>query len=161
SAADASDAVVNADQAAIKTAELNLSYCKIYAPITGRTGAVMVKPGNLVRVSDVPMVGINQLNPGNVNFTVPQQSLRDVKRYMAEHALTVEATVPNDPGPVEKGNLTFVDNLVDASTGTIHLKATFANAQNRLWPGLFVNTLLTLSQVPNVVTVPTQAIASG
>jgi multidrug efflux system membrane fusion protein len=160
-AADSSDAVVKADEAAIKTAELNLSYCKIYAPISGRTGAVMVKPGNLVRVSDVPMVVINQINPIYVNFTVPQQNLPDVKRYMAQHALAVEATIPNDPGPVEKGTLTFVDNFVDASTGTIHLKATFANSQNRLWPGLFVNTLLTLSQVPNVVTIPTQAIASG
>jgi multidrug efflux system membrane fusion protein len=160
-AADSSDAVVASDEAAIQTSELNLSYCKIYAPISGRTGNVMVKAGNLVKVSDVPMVVINQVNPVYVNFTVPQQSLPDVKRYMAEHSLSVEATVPNDPGPVEQGALTFVDNSVDPSTGTIHLKATFANTKNRLWPGLFVNTLLTLSQVPNAVTIPTQAIASG
>ena len=80
---------------------------------------------------------------------------------MTQHALAVEATIPNDSGPVEEGTLTFVDNLVDASTGTIHLKATFANARNRLWPGLFVNTVMKLSEEPNATVIPTQAITTG
>jgi multidrug efflux system membrane fusion protein len=104
---------------------------------------------------------INQLIPVYVNFTVPQQTLPDVKRYMAQHPLTVEASIPSDSGPVERGTLTFIDNFVDSTTGTIHLKATFENPQNRLWPGLFVNTLMTLSEQPNAVTVPSQAVTSG
>lgn len=159
--ANASDATVQADQAALKTAELNLSYCKIYSPLDGRTGSVMVKPGNLIKVSDVPIVVINQVNPIYVNFTVPQQYLPEVKKYMALHALHVEATVPNDSGPTEEGTLTFVDNAVDPSTGTIHLKATFGNSHNRLWPGLFVNTVMRLSEQTNATVVPSQAVSTG
>ena len=81
-----------------------------------------------------------------MNFTVPQQYLPDIKKFMAEGTLRVQATVPNDSGPAELGTLTFVDNAVDTDDGTIHLRATFANTQNRLWPGLYVNTLVTLSQ---------------
>ena len=143
SAADAADATVNADEAAVKTAQLNLEYCKIYSPIDGRTGAVMVKPGNLVKVADVPIVVINQVNPIFVNFTEPQQYLSDIKRYMATAPLRVQATGPDSAAP-EIGTLTFVDNAVDMTTGTIHLRATFANESNRLWPGLFANTLMTL-----------------
>ena len=161
SAADSSDAVVVADEATVKTAELNLEYCTINSPIDGRTGAVMVKPGNLIKASDVPIVVINQLSPIYTNFTVPQQYLPDLKKYMALGTLRVEATVPNDPGPVEEGKLTFVDNAVDMTTGTIHLKATFANTQNRLWPGLFVNNKLHLSEQPNILVVPAQAISTG
>jgi len=161
SSADSSEALVKADEAAIQTAQINVSFCKIYAPISGRTGAVMVKPGNLVKVGDVAMVVVNQINPVYVDFAVPQDSLADVKRYMAQRPLSVEATVPNDPGVVEQGTLTFVDNAVDVTTGTIHLKATFANEKNRLWPGLYVGTVLELSQEPNATVVPLQAITSG
>jgi multidrug efflux system membrane fusion protein len=159
--ADSSEALVKADEAAIQAAELNVEYCKIYSPVAGRSGVVMVKAGNLVKVSDVPMAVINQINPVYVDFTVPQQSLADVKRFMAERTLTVQATVPNDPGPVEQGTLTFVDNAVDITTGTIHLKATFANEKDRLWPGLYVNTDLRLSEEPNATVVPLQAVTSG
>jgi membrane fusion protein, multidrug efflux system len=159
--ATASDATVQADEAALKTAQLNLSYCTIYSPLDGRTGSVMVKPGNLIKVSDVPIVVINQVNPIYVNFTVPQQYLPEVKKYMALHPLQVEATVPNDSGPVERGTLTFVDNAVDSSTGTIHLKATFTNTRDRLWPGLFVNTVMRLSEQANATVVPSQAISTG
>jgi biotin carboxyl carrier protein len=100
--ADASDATVQADQAAVKTAELNLSYCSIYSPIDGRTGAVMVKPGNLIKVSDVPIVVINQVNPIYVDFTVPQQYLPEVKKYMALQPLRVQVTVPSDTGPFHR-----------------------------------------------------------
>jgi membrane fusion protein, multidrug efflux system len=159
--ANASDATVQADEAALKTAELNLSYCDIYSPIDGRTGAVLVKPGNLIKVSDVPIVTINQVNPIYVDFTIPQQYLPEVKKYMALRSLRAEATLPNDSGPVEQGTLTFVDNAVDPTTGTIHLKATFANAGDRLWPGLYVNTVLRLSEQANATVVPTQAITTG
>ena len=161
SGADAADAVVQADEAAIKTAELNLEFCTITSPIDGRTGAIMVKPGNLVKVADVPIVVINQVNPIFVNFTVPQQYLSDIKKYMAEGQLRVEASLPNDAGPPEVGTLTFVDNAVDVTTGTIHLRGTFANEKNRLWPGLYVNTLMTLSHQANATVVPVQALTAG
>jgi multidrug efflux system membrane fusion protein len=161
SGADAADSVVTADEAAIKTAELNLEYCSIKSPIDGRTGALMVKAGNLVKVADVPIVVINQVNPIYVDFTVPQQYLPDVKRYMAQGTLRVLATVPNDPSGSEEGTLTFVDNAVDPTTGTIHLKATFTNARNSLWPGVYVNTTLTLSQQAAATVVPLQAIVAS
>jgi multidrug efflux system membrane fusion protein len=161
SAADAADAVVNADQAAIQAAQLNLEYCTINSPIDGRTGVVMLKAGNLVKVADVPIVVINQVNPIYVNFTVPQEYWPNVKERMAQGALKVTAIIPQDSGPPVQGDLTFVDNAVDAATGTLHIRATFQNADNRLWPGLFVNTILTLSNEPNATVVPAQAISSG
>jgi multidrug efflux system membrane fusion protein len=158
SAADASDATVSADEAAVQTAQINVEYCNIYSPIDGRTGTLMVKPGNLVKAADVPILVINQLNPILVDFTLPQQYLPDVKKYMAAGSLSVTATLPNDAGASEQGTLTFVDNLIDATTGAIPLRATFANTQNRLWPGLYVNVVLKLSQENDAIVVPTAAI---
>jgi membrane fusion protein, multidrug efflux system len=158
SAADASDAVLNADEAEVKTAELNLEYCRINSPIDGRTGTIMVKPGNLVKVADVPIVVINQVNPIYVNFTVPQQYWPDIKEHVSQGSLRVAATIPQDTGQLMQGTLTFVDNVVDPSTGTIHLRATFQNPQNRLWPGLYVNVMLTLSEQPNAKVVPAHSI---
>src|SRR5665213_1936348 len=135
SAADASEAVLNVDDAAVKTAELNLEYCTIKSPIDGRTGTMMVKPGNLVKVADVPIVVVNQVNPIYVNFTVPQQYWPDIKEHVNRGALHVMATIPQDLREPMQGTLTFVDNMVDATTGTIHLRGTFENSQNRLWPG--------------------------
>ena len=160
SAADASDAVVNADEAAVKTAELNLEYCTIASPIDGRTGTVMVKAGNLVKVADVPIVVINQVNPIYVNFTVPQQYWPNIKEDIERRALQVTVTIPQNSGRPVEGTLTFVDNIVDSTTGTIHLRGTFENSQNRLWPGLYVSVLLTLSQQPNATVVPAQSIVT-
>jgi membrane fusion protein, multidrug efflux system len=160
-AADAADALVRSDEAAVKAAQLNLGYCTITAPIDGHTGTLMVQPGNLVRASDVPMVVINQTSPVYVNFTVPQAVLPDIKKNMAKGRLRVTVDVPNDPGQPEQGTLVFVDNAVDASTGTIRLRATFQNARDRLWPGLFVNAVLRLSEQPNTPVVPAQAVTSG
>jgi multidrug efflux system membrane fusion protein len=160
SGADASDATVNADEAAVKTAELNLEYCTILAPIDGRTGTVMVKAGNLVKVADVPIVVINQVNPIYVNFTVPQQYWPDIKQNVDRRALHVKVTIPQNPGRPVEGTLTFVDNIVDSTTGTIHLRGTFDNSENRLWPGLYVSVLLTLSEQPNATVVPAQSIVT-
>jgi multidrug efflux system membrane fusion protein len=160
SAADASDALLNADEAAIKTAELNLEYCTITSPLNGRTGTIMVKPGNLVKVADVPIVIINQVDPIYVNFTVPQQYWPDIKEHVDRGALPVLATIPQDSGQPIEGTLTFVDNIVDSTTGTIHLRGTFENRQNRLWPGLYVNILLTLSTQPNATIVPAHSVVT-
>src|SRR6202162_2087287 len=160
SAADASDATVNADEAAVKTAELNLEYCTIDSPIDGRTGTINVKPGNLVKVADVPIVTINQVNPIYVNFAVPQQHWPDIKEDVDRRALHVKVTIPQDPDRPIQGTLTFVDNSVDSTTGAIHLRGTFENPQNRLWPGLYVGVLLTLSQQPNATVVPAHSIVT-
>src|SRR5262249_27196615 len=122
---------------------------------------VMQKPGNLLKAADIPVVVINQVDPIYVNFTVAQQYWSDIKKRMAEHALRVSATVPQDPGEPQEGTVTFLDNAVDQATGTIHLKATFENAQTRFWPGQFVNAVLRLSEQPNATVVPAQAITQG
>jgi multidrug efflux system membrane fusion protein len=121
----------------------------------------MLKPGNLVKIADVPIVVINQVNPIYVNFTVPQQYWPEVKKYMAQGTMRVKATIPQDSGSAEIGTVAFVDNAVDPTTGTIHLRATFSNSDNRLWPGLYVNVLLTLSEELGATVVPAQAILQG
>ena len=160
--AAALDAAVRADRAAAEKAQLDLEYCTINSPIDGRTGYLMVHAGNLTKANDVPiLVVINQLNPIYVNFAVPEQHLARVKKYMAVTKLRVQAAVPDGLGRSEEGTLTFVDNTVDMTTGTIHLKATFANQQRRLWPGQYVNVVLTLAREPNAVVIPSQAVQSG
>lgn len=161
SAAAAAEATVSADEAALKTAQLNLEYCKIYSPMDGRTGAVLVKPGNLVKVADVPIVVIKRLSPIPVDFTVPQEYLREITKHLAAKPLHVEATVPNSLGPPEIGKLVFVENAVDTTTGTIRLRALFENSSNALWPGLYVNTVMTLAEESNATVIPSQAIIAG
>jgi multidrug efflux system membrane fusion protein len=161
STADASDATVVSDEAAIRQSELNLEYCTIAAPIDGYTGKLMVQPGNLVRVAD-QLIVINQISPIYVSFSVPQQNLDDIKNYMAKGKLPVTAALPNDDnGAPEKGLLEFVDNAVDPTTGTIRLRAQFENSRKKLWPGLFVNTSLRLANRPNTLVVPAQAISTN
>lgn len=162
SAANAAAAQVKADEATVEAAQLNLAYTQIASPIDGRTGALQVYAGNLVKANDVSiLVVINQIQPIYVNFAIPEDQLPAVKKYRAGGRPRVEATIPNDPGPAEQGTLTFIDNTVDVSTGTIHLKATFANARRRLWPGQFANVTLTLTDQPGATVVPTQAITAG
>jgi multidrug efflux system membrane fusion protein len=160
--ADAAEAVVDADKAAVENAKVQLSYCYIYAPVTGRVGSLLVNEGNLVRVNDAtPLVIINQINPINVTFSVPEQHLAELKRHMAADTLRVDATFQSDEGRPEQGVLAFVDNTVDRSTGTIKLKAEFVNRDRRLWPGQFVNVALTLGTQKDAVVVPSEAIQVG
>jgi multidrug efflux system membrane fusion protein len=160
--ADAAEAVVVADQAAVENAKVQLSYCYIYAPMSGRVGSLLVNEGNLVRVNDgAPLVVINQLTPIYVTFSVPEQNLEDIKRHMAAGKLKVDARFPSDEGRPETGTLSFVDNAIDRATGTVKLKAEFANATRRLWPGQFVNVALTLTSQPNAVVIPSEAIQVG
>lgn len=155
------EAALAADQALIENANLNLAYCTIRSPIDGRTGSLAVHAGNLVKANDVPiLVVINQVNPIYVSFSVPQQYLAEIKTQMAGRPLRVEAFVENDRRP-EEGTLTFVDNAVDPATGTIRLKARFENQAQRLWPGLFVNAVLTLGVEHGAVVVPSEAVQEG
>ncbi len=160
--ADAAEAVVEADKAAVENAKVQLSYCYIYSPVNGRVGSLLVNEGNLVRVNDAaPLVVINQVNPIYVTFSVPEQHLSDLKRHMSSGTLSVDASFQSDDGRPEQGKLEFVDNAVDRSTGTIKLKAAFANTDRRLWPGQFINVALTLSTEPNAVVVPSEAVQVG
>jgi multidrug efflux system membrane fusion protein len=152
---------VHADEAAVESAKLQLQYCEIYSPVDGRTGALQVYPGNLVKENDVPvLVVINQIAPLYLDFSVPEQYLGVIKKYMTAGRLQIEATPYGDTTP-ETGYLTFVDNTVDNTTGTIKLKGTFENTDHRLWPGQFSTVALRLSEQENATVVPTQAVQTG
>jgi multidrug efflux system membrane fusion protein len=160
------DAAIRADQAAIENARVNLNYTTIRAPITGRTGAINLKRGNLVKSNDttqqaVPLVTITQLRPIYVTFTVPERHLTQIRTAVASERLPVIVMVPDQPQTPIAGALTFVDNQVDVATGTISLKGTFANDDARLWPGQFVNVTLTLGVQANALVVPSAAIQIG
>lgn len=159
--ADALAAVVEADRANVESGRLQLAYCTIKSPITGRAGSVLVNVGNVIKANDVALTTINQLMPIYVTFSVPEQNLSDIKKYMATRELRVDAVIPGDEKRPVRGELTFIDNTVDKSTGTIKLKGTFENSDRRLWPGQFVDVSLTLTTEPNRVVVPSQAVQTG
>ncbi len=153
---------MKADDAAVETARLNVSYCRIAAPISGRTGGLLVHSGNMIKANDDrALVVINQVEPIYVTFALPEAVLADVKRRAAAGALKVSA-LPNGPGLTpSEGTLSFIDNTVDTTTGTINLKATFPNHDRALWPGQFTNVSLTLATEVNAVVAPTQAVQAG
>jgi multidrug efflux system membrane fusion protein len=156
-------AAIEADQAVVDNAQIQLNYTVIRAPMDGRTGSLLVHAGSAVKARDDSgaMVMINQIHPVYVTFAVPQKYLGDIKRYMEQGALKVGAIPQGQDADPIRGELTFVNNTVDPATASIQLKATFANADNRLWPGQFLGVLLTLTTEPNAVVVPTQAIQTG
>jgi membrane fusion protein, multidrug efflux system len=161
SAANAMAATVAADKAAVETAKINLEYTSIYSPINGRTGSVGVKEGNLVKANDVPiLVTINQIEPIYVSFSIPEQQLAELKQYSNTKSLKVDAA-PQGSTQHFQGRLTFIDNSVDLTTGTIKLKATFDNAAHALWPGQFADVNLTLKSQPNAIVVPTAALQTS
>jgi multidrug efflux system membrane fusion protein len=166
--ARASEAMVNtarasmaSDQSAVAKAKLDLSYCTIPAPISGRTGNLLVHAGNLVKENDVALVVIHAVEPIFVNFGVPEDHLSAIRRLNAVHPLPVHVILQDGGNRSATGSLAVIDNTVDATTGTIHLKATFANADGLLWPGQFVNVALTLDTVRDATVVPTEAIQAG
>jgi multidrug efflux system membrane fusion protein len=151
-----------ADRAAVENAKVQLQYATIRAPITGRTGALMVNAGNLVRANDqTPLVTINQVTPIYVSFALPEPLLADLRRYMAQGSLRVEARPGNDETFRAIGRITFVDNAVDQTTGTIKIKGTFPNEDRRLWPGQFVNVMVRLATQSDAVVVPSIAVQTG
>lgn len=155
------NATVEADRAAVTNAKIQLQYATITAPITGRTGALMVHQGNLVRANDqTPLVVINEVAPISVAFTIPEARLADLRRYMSRGSLTVTATPQGSDSPAS-GRITFIDNAVDQNTGTIRIKGTFPNTDGRLWPGQFVNVVVTLSTEPLAIVVPSAAVQAG
>lgn len=161
--AAAAAATVKADEAAVENTRLQLEYCRITAPISGRTGSLLVHAGNVVKANDdKPLLVINQIQPIYVTFAVPESALSQIQaRSAGGRKLTVTAAPPDSPENAQTGELTFLDNAVDRATGTITLKATFANASRSLWPGQFANVVMTLATEPNALTVPTQAVQTG
>ena len=161
SSATALDATLDSDRAAVENAKVQLQYATITAPISGRTGALIVHEGNLVRANDVsPLVIINQVTPIYVSFGIPEGRLPDLKRYLAQNTVHVEAAAPGETTS-SSGRITFIDNAVDSTTGQIRIKASFPNGDHRLWPGQFANVTVTLSTEPNAIVVPTVAVQNG
>ena len=158
---DALAGTVAADRAEVTNAELNLQYTEIRSPIDGRTGSLQFHEGNVVKSPDDVLLTINQIHPIYATFAVPERYLPEIQKQMRGGSLAVAARYENLTGEPPRGQLTFVDNAVDPTTGTIQLKATFPNTSSRLWPGQFVQVELTLSELTNAVVVPTQAVQTG
>ena len=163
-AIDTARATLNVEQVAVDKAKLDLSYCQIKAPISGRTGNLLVHAGNLVKANDVPLVVINRVTPVFVSFNAPERYLNEIRRLSATHRLPIHV-IPheNSVGSVakEQGQLTVIDNTVDAQTGTIRLKGIFDNARRLLWPGQFVDVVLQLGSTQNATVIPAQAVQAG
>ena len=156
------EATLASDRAAVENAKVQLQYATIRAPISGRTGALMVNAGNLVRANDqAPLVTINQLTPIYVSFALPEPLLPDLRRYMARGSLRVEARPSSGESHLATGTVTFIDNAVDQTTGTIKVKGTFPNADRQLWPGQFVNVVVRLMTEAAAIVVPTLAVQTG
>ena len=160
--ADSLSATVHADEVAVQNAKLNLSYCYIKAPISGRTGSLIAHQGNMIKDNaDTAMLVINQIQPIYVSFAIPEQNLAAVRKFMAAEKIKVEAVIAGQEKNPEIGVLSFIDNTVDKTTGTILCKATFTNESKRLWPGLFVNVVVQLSTQPNAILVSSQAVQTS
>jgi membrane fusion protein, multidrug efflux system len=154
------EATLKADEAIVESNRVQMQYCSIYSPIDGRTGMLKVNQGNIVKVNDTEILTINQIQPINVTFAIPEKDLPMVKKYSMEKTLKIEAFIPGEEHP-EKGELTFVDNAIDRTTGTITIKGTFANKEKRFVPGQYVNVVLTLTVQPDAVLVPSQGVEQG
>lgn len=160
-AIESAKAQIEADQANIANLKVQLSYCVQDATIDGRTGNVSVKKGNIVAANTTEILTINQVSPIYVTFSVPEAKLNDIRKYMALGKLPVYAKSQDEPGLGEQGVVTFIDNSVDLTTGTIKIKGTFENKDLKLWPGQFLNVTLRLTTQANAITVPNEAVQNG
>ncbi len=164
-------AMVQADEAAVEQAKLNLAYCAIRAPVTGRTGSLLVHAGNVVKANDVPLVIIDQMQPIYVSFAVPEKVLPQIRAKQGEQLPVAARLSDHKPGDVPEssairgeaaqGVLTFVDNAVNTVTGTILLKATFENKDEALWPGSFAMATVTLGEFRDATVAPSHAVQRG
>ena len=160
-AADALRATVRADEAAVENARLQVSYCFIRSPLTGRTGSLLVDRGNLVKANDVTLITIHQIRPILATFTLPQAELARIRARLAQAAIPVRAAFPGESSRVETGAVTFIDNAVDMATGTILLKAQFANDDGFMWPGQYVTATIELAKEDRALVVPSRAVMPG
>jgi multidrug efflux system membrane fusion protein len=160
-AIESAKAQIEADQANIANLKIQLSYCVQPATLDGRTGNVAVKKGNIVSANTTEILTINQVSPIYVTFSVPEAKLNDIRKYMALGKLPVFAKSQNEVGSGEEGYVTFIDNSVDLTTGTIKIKGTFENKDLKLWPGQFLNVTLRLTTQMGAITVPNEAVQNG
>ena len=159
--ADAAQAQVDADKAAVDNARLDVQWCTIRAPFEGYTGSLMMYPGAILKSRETDLVVLNQVKPIYVTFSVPENQLGSIEASAATSALAVEASFPSGSDPAIRGTLAFLDNQADRTTGMIRLRGVFANEDRRLWPGQFVNVALTVANEAGAILVPTQAIQVG
>lgn len=161
-AIESAKAQIQSDEASLESIRLQLSFTTIYSPIDGRLGNITVKVGNIANANQTDLMSLAQVEPINVTFSVPEPRLPDIRRFMgAGNKLPVEAKSQDESGDAEHGELTFIDNNVDATTGTIKLKGTFRNTDHKLWPGEFVNVSMRLTLQPNALVVPSAALQTG
>jgi multidrug efflux system membrane fusion protein len=153
---DVGEAQVSQNEAAVESARLNLEYTSIHSPIDGRAGHRLVDPGNVVTANTTTLLNIERMDPIYADFTATESDFSEVQRNSAKHTLRVEVRLPDDQKP-EIGQLTFLDNSVQSSSGTVMLRATVPNASRHLWPGQFVNVRLVLATLPKAVLVPAAA----
>jgi membrane fusion protein, multidrug efflux system len=159
---ETASATMRADEATIDGAKLSLEYCTIRAPVTGYAGRIQIQQGNLVKANDAsPLVTINQVVPIYVTFSVPEQNIADIRKYVADGELKVRAGFANSAHAPVAGKLSFIDNTADMTTGTIKLKAEFANTDKALWPGQFVNVVLTLYEQKEAIVTPSASVQNG
>ncbi len=156
-------ATIRADEAVVENASVQLGYTSIYSPITGRTGNILINQGNMIKANDdnKSLVVIEQIQPIYVSFTAPEVNLYEIMNRFNRERLSVTVLPEGSEAVPEKGILSFFDNSIDSKTGTIRLKGTFKNQNKRLWPGQFVDVVLTLGDLKGVVTVPSQAVQNG
>ena len=157
---ESAQAAIRAEEARLADAKLQLSYTRITAPIAGRAGAVAIKAGNLIKENDLALVTLLRVTPLYVSFAIPEQNLVDVRQYLSAKKLAVEA-FPNGSSASITGTLDFIDNMVDSTTGTIKMRATFVNTNRQLWPGQFARITLKLTTQHNALVVPTSAVQSS
>jgi multidrug efflux system membrane fusion protein len=160
-AAESARAAISVDEAALAKAKLDLGYCEIRAPISGRAGNLLVHAGNLVKVNDVALVILHKITPIFVSFNAPEKYLEQIRKYSAAGRLPVQIKGRDNLSLQTSGRLTLLDNTVDPQTGTIHLKATVENKDRLLWPGQFVDVALVLNRNDNATVVPAEAVQAG
>jgi multidrug efflux system membrane fusion protein len=158
-AVNAAAGAAEADKAHLTQTQLQLGFTSVVAPIDGRAGAVSIKAGNMVRENDTTLVSLLQISPIYITFGIPEQMLNEVQHRLTGGPLTVEVT--NTNGTALDGHLAFIDNTVDTATGTVKLKAVFANPNEALWPGQFANVRLRLRMERNKILVPASSIQAG
>lgn len=154
-------AAVKADEAAVERARIDLDFCSISSPIDGRIGELLVHAGNVVKENETTLAVINQLRPIYVEFSVPQQELPRIREHMGADGLPVDAYPAGDTERAAGGRLSFIDNAVDRTTGTVLLKAVFPNQDERLWPGQFLNVTVMLAKRPDALMIPARAVQAG
>ncbi|WP_440871074.1 efflux RND transporter periplasmic adaptor subunit [Thermodesulfovibrio yellowstonii] len=153
---------VKADEAVLNNARLNLNYCYIHSPIDGKIGSLLVHPGNMIKANDTQIATINQIMPIYVRFSVPEAELVRIKKAMKEGVLKTEAILKaTDSNYTASGKVVFIDNAVDTATGTIKLKSEFPNKDKMLWPGQFVNVVLTVGVKKDALVIPYRALQTG